>query len=306
MAMTINLRRLKAFISVADLHSVTEAAVRLHLTPPAVTKSVRELEKELGARLFDRTPEGMQLTLCGQAFYTRSKLALAEIQQGRDEISVLLRGSGARIVAGAMPDAEHPILPIAVARTLQRRVNLSVGVRGGSFERLMAAMRGGELDFFVGAIPQKDPPDGIVFDSVYSDELIVVARPDHPLHARKSIKLASLGDQRWLLPDITTYLGQLVQASFAAAGLPWPHERIYIGPLGSMRTILRESNLIATVTKMRVREELDLGFLATLPISLPGTRHTVGIVRRNTEHLSPWVRELLAEYRRVASALPPS
>ncbi len=301
MAMTINLRRLKAFISVADARSVTEAARRLHLTPPAVTKSVRELEKELGARLFDRTPEGMQLTRCGQAFYTRSKLALAELEQGREEVSVLLRGKGARIVAGAMPDAEHPILPLAVARALQRRPDLSVGVRGGSFERLMTATRAGELDFFVGAIPQDDPPDGIVFESVYNDELIVVGRPDHPLHKRKNIKLGDLGDQRWLLPDLTTTLGQLVQASFKTAGMSWPRERIDVGPLGSMRTILRESDFIATVTRMRVREELDLRLLVMLPVSLPGTRHAVGIIRRSTEHLTPWARELLAEYRRVAS-----
>lgn len=148
--MSISLRRLKVFIAVADYGSVTEAGRALNLTVSAATKSVKELESELGVRLVVRTGDGMRLTRFGESFYLRAKMVLAELETAREEIAEMQGGQAAAISIGVLADG-HPLIASGVARFLNKRNDVNVSIHGGTFESHVAATRSGDIDFFFGA-----------------------------------------------------------------------------------------------------------------------------------------------------------
>jgi len=301
--MSVNLRRLRAFVTVAHTRSVTEAARELHLTPPAVTKGVRELESELAVELFRRTSSGMLLTPAGEVFHLHAERALSEIEHGREEVRLLMGGVGGRVAIGATSEAAINVLPIALGRLIERRPQIEVSMAGGTFESLARGVRTGELDFFLGVAPVEGAGGNLTSEPLYSDELQVVARPGHPLASRDALGLADLAGYRWIQSTSDGPLTHLLRNSFAHAVVAFPENSIVIEPLSSMRAILRRTDLVAAATSVRVLEELELGQLIALPIPLPQTRHVVSIVRRDEAYLSAWAKELIALLKRIAGEL---
>lgn len=297
--MSISLRRLRIFVAVADHKSVTEAARALVLTPSAATKGVRELEQELGVSLLRRTADGMRLTRFGEAFYLRSKMALAEIEYGREEIAHLRGGRGGNIVIGVLPDG-HPIVPSALARFLQTHRALNVSIRGGLFEQHVEATRSADMDFFFGVALGREDIKGLVKETLCHDELVVVCRPGHPLSMRKRLTLSDLVNQRWILPTTQSPLWTVLTDVLRTADLAPPTEWVEVHAFSAMRTILSESNMISPTTRMRVDDELRLGLMTALPVNLSDARLTVSVFRRETGLLSQSARSLLTAIRRMA------
>ena len=299
--MSINLRRLRAFITVAETKSVTLAAQNLHLTPPAVTKSVRELEADLGVELFRRTASGMFLTAAGEVFHLHSKRALMEVERGEEEIRLLMGGAGGRIKFGAMAEASMHILPIALGRLIEQRPQIEVAMAGGLLENLSSDVRIGKLDFFLGVVPPDGIGNDLVSEPLYFDEIQVIARLGHPLAARQKLKLADLGPYRWALSVHHGPIDRLLRTCFEKEGLDFPDNSIVIMPLTPMRAILCHSDLIGAATSVRMLEERERGQLVTLPVRLPSTRHVVSIVYRKEAYLSLWAKELIALLKKVSS-----
>ena len=299
--MSINLRRLRAFIMVAETRSVTLAAQNLHLTPPAVTKNVRELEADLGVELFRRTASGMFLTAAGEVFHLHSKRALMEVERGEEEIRLLMGGAGGRIKFGAMAEASMHILPIALGRLIEQRPQIEVAMAGGLLENLSSDVRIGKLDFFLGVVPPDGIGNDLVSEPLYFDEIQVIARLGHPLAARQKLKLADLSPYRWALSVHHGPTDRLLRTCFEKEGLDFPENSIVIMPLTPMRAILCHSNLIAAATSVRMLEERERGQLVTLPVQLPSTRHVVSIVYRKEAYLSLWAKELIALLKKVSS-----
>jgi len=298
--MSINLRRLRAFVTVAETKSVTLAANELHLSPPAVTKSVRELEAELGAELFRRTAAGMFLTTVGEAFLLHAKAALMEVERGQEEVRLLMGGAGGRVRFGATSEAAMHVMPIALGRLIEQRPQIEVAMMGGLFETLASEVRTGKLDFFIGVVPPEGISGDLVSEPLYFDEMQVIARRGHPLASRTELKLADLMLCRWAINVQRGPTDRLLRTSFEEEGLAFPENSIVIMPLTPMRAMLIHSDLIAAATSVRMMEEIELGQLVALPVKLPSTRHTVSVVSRKEAYLSPWAKELIALLEVVA------
>lgn len=308
--MSLSIRRMTAFVRVAQARSVTAAARELNMTPPAVTKSVRELEANLSTELFHRTSRGMQLTAAGEAFVIHAERALAEIEHGRQEVANLLGGAGGRVAVGATPEAANLILPNALVRLINHRRGVKVAMHGGTFETLMRDVRSGALDFFVSAMPEEGPPPGLACEDLHEDELIIIVRPDHPLTRQESLSLGDLAPFQWIDATGRGTLAGLMRRSFQEAGIEkTADEGLEIHQLGAMRAVLKHTDLFAVATRMRVHEELQLGLLVTLPIALPDTSHTVATFYQQNAYLPVRAKELLGylhqEARRVAAQKPP-
>ncbi len=301
--MTINLRRLRAFVTVAQTRSVTEAARQMHMTPPAVTKSVRELEDTLSVELFQRTSSGMLLTPVGESFHLYAERALSEIERGREEVRLLTGGVGGRVALGATSEAAIYVLPLAMGRLIERRPQIRISMAGGTFESLAREVRTGALDFFLGIAPLEGVSGNLALDPIYVDELQVVARPGHPLAACTALGLDDLKNFRWIQSSNHGPVDHLLRKSFEEAGVAFPEDTIVIEPLSSMRAILQHTDLVAAATSVRVREELELGQLVRLPVALSKTRHVVSVVRRDEAYLSVWAKELIALLKRAAAEL---
>ncbi|WP_433548849.1 LysR family transcriptional regulator [Streptomyces sp. CA-294286] len=181
----MELRQLRYFVTVAEEENFTRAAARLHLAQPGVSAQVRQLEKELGQRLLDRTGRRISLTEAGEAIlpHARATLAAADaVRDTADGLTGLLRG---RVRLGTLLGA--PADEFGVAGVLADFHDAHPGVEFALTEdtsaRLLAALRRGELDMALVGPPEEHPPPGLSFQTLLDEPLVAVAPADDPLTA---------------------------------------------------------------------------------------------------------------------------
>jgi LysR family transcriptional regulator of gallate degradation len=244
----------------------------------------------------------MMRTPAGELFYTRAKLALAELALGAAEVAELSGGPSPRVVVGALPDALNPVLPEAVARRIgaARRGDAGITLRGGWFDQLSDQARVGDVDFFVSAVPEGGLPDGLTMEVLYYDDLVMVTRLGHPLAERAQLTLADLAAFHWVVPTKGTALDQLLRKAFQAEGLAAPDSWSEVNPIGSLRAVVSQSDVVVATGRLRVRDELSRGLFRELPLRLPAAHHAVGVFYRSRGALSRPARQLLAALRDVA------
>ena len=302
---SINLRRLQVAYAVGEMRSVTAAAKRLNMTPPAVTKSLKELEFGLSTELFHRTSSGMFPTEAGEIFLIHAAKALHEIDRGREEVSLLISGKGGRLSVGCTVDAARPALTRALGRVLSKRPDIDLKLVGGTFESLLREIQSGSLDFFLGIATDGLALPGLVVEPLYRDELRVVVRPGHPLLEREDLTLKDLSDFRWVLNHSEGPFFDGLRQSFESQNLSYPSNPVIVEPISLIRGILHNSDLISAMTSSRVREELELKQLIALSLELKETHQVISIIRRSEPFQSTWSKELVSLLKRATSTTAP-
>ena len=295
-----NIRRLKALIAVSEAHSVARAATRLHVSQPAVTKSIRELERDLGASLFERTAGGMVLTKAGDAMVRHAKLAFAELSLAEDEIAALSGQAAGRVTIGALPFARTRLVPLAVTRLTARHPDLQISIADGEFSAMVEPLRSGDLDYVVGALRADGLPKDLTQVTLFHDPLAVVARRGHRLASRTRLTAKDMTDTGWVLPPEGAPMRRLFDSYLQRSKLPSPNHVIETPSLVSMRAILMESDRLGVISQHRVYYEMQAGQLTTLPLDLRKTARPIGVIMRTHGSLSAAAKLLLTEVRRVA------
>ncbi|MBO0694394.1 MAG: LysR family transcriptional regulator, partial [Acidimicrobiaceae bacterium] len=216
----MELRQLEYFVTVAEEASFTKAAARVHVAQPGISAQIRQLERELGQPLFDRSGRTVRLTDAGTAVlpYARAALeAVANCRLAVDELTGLLRGhvsigtvisptAGAEVnLADLLADFhhDHPGVEIALSE--------------GKSDDLFEAVAGGRLDLVLAGLGA-DPPPGLDIHVVADQYLIAAASHDDPLASRRTIKLAELADRPLISLPAGTGLRTAIDAGFNVIG----------------------------------------------------------------------------------------
>lgn len=191
--MNITLRQLRAFIAVAELGQFNLAARNLHLTQSAVSILIRDLEAEIGVRLFDRHTRMVSLTLVGEEFLPQARKILKDLELAvggvRDNAS-LKRG---QVTIAAAIVLAATVVPPIIARFLKRYPEVSVNIRDMPEEQISPALKRNEVDIAVGTLSEEDPE--IAATPLLRDKLMLVCREDHRFARRKSVRWAELADE---------------------------------------------------------------------------------------------------------------
>lgn len=183
---------LRVFLAVADERSFSRAAVRVHLTQPAVSQTVRRLERALGEELFDRSSKTGTLTDAGimlQNYAQRLVRLAEETESAVRELRDLRRG---RVLVGANEAAVHTLLPL-IGRFRARHPRIVIDVRRIPARQIAVEVQQGSLDF--GALTFHPSEPGLLEVSVGSDELVLLVPPSHALARRKRVEMEDVAGQ---------------------------------------------------------------------------------------------------------------
>jgi len=132
------------------------------------------------------------------------------------------------------------------------------------------------------------------------EPMVVLARRDHPLLAASApLDLADLMEASWVLPRLGTPTREALGACLAQHGLPEPQAAVESSDISVIRGLLLETDMLSAASRQLFPHELRAGILAVLPVALPGTERSMGILRRTQEHSSPGAQLLIEEIRRV-------
>lgn len=297
----LKIRQLVLLTAIAEHKSVSKAAVALHITQSAATKTLRELEDALGVSLFNRSPRGVAPTAFGQSLIAHAKTILGEVNSAAEEITALKTGSAGRIVIGILRAAAPALLPETFVRSLAEYPNISITAVAGTYETLAPALRAGEIDFLVGYLTESRPRQDLIQERLYLDSAAIVTRHGHPLHAKGGpVTLSELADQKWILPMENTVLRRHVDAAFRAAGVEPPSGSIESHSTTLVQSLLLKSNMIAALPLEEAVQLENFGLVAILEVAVAGTELPVGITTYANRTLKPAAKTLIEILRTVA------
>ncbi|WP_380277752.1 LysR family transcriptional regulator [Kitasatospora purpeofusca] len=300
----MELRQLRYFVSVVEDGGFTRAAARLHLAQPGLSSQIRQLEKELGQPLLDRSGRSVTPTEVGRAVlpYARAALAAADaVRQTVDAYTGLLRG---RVTLGLVSSATGHAFDIAafLADFHDTHPAVEVALTEDTTERMQAALLAGELDIAVLGLTAEEPPPGMAFQTVIDVPLVAAVAPGDPLLDRvdrTSVPLADLSDR----PLICLSRGTGVRAAFergcAQAGF---RPRVaFEAAAPHVLAKLAARGLGVAVLPGGEDEPGVEGQLRTLRIVEPEIRARIALAWRATGPVSPAARVLVD---RLREALP--
>jgi len=281
----MKLNHLRNVIAIVERGSLRAAAKHLGLAQPAMSRSIRELEQELGVVLFERNKFGMIPTPAGEIFLRRAKSVQADLQRGLDEIAQFKGNDVGKITVAFSTAGLIMMLPKIIRSFRKRFPRVRVKVLESSMPAIEADMRDGLVDMYYGPVPQDFSDSSLIIEHLFENPRIVVARPDHPLRAATS--LHELANESWVTSHMTMSSDGEVHAIFEAAGLPPPHIAMESGSGMSLISIIRSSDLLAPLSAQWLDFLDESGLLERLVIKDIPNAPPICAVRRGAMPLTP-------------------
>lgn len=216
----MKLSQIRQLLAIADKGSVRAAARHLDVSQPQLTRSMQELEHELGVTLFERGARGVALTAIGLRFLDRAKTINSEVRRAQEEIAQL-RGDTAGTLQVCMSTVPHIALyPYALREFRLRYPDVMMDLRDGVFPTAEPMLRNGMLDCYVGPAPALPAGSDLVVEKLFDNTRVVMCRRGHPLSAATS--LAQLKGAEWATTSVTHKADEELGPLFAQHGLPPP------------------------------------------------------------------------------------
>src|SRR3989475_2428311 len=188
----MELRHLRYFIGVAEEENVSRAALKLHVSQPALSRQIRDLEEELGFLLLERSAKAVRLTEAGRAFLTEARAVLQRAEDAVKVARAIATGAHDELHIGYAPSLTARILP-ATLRAFQAELpNVRVRLHDFSTEEMLAGLREGKLQiaFVVRLTPAM--LRGLRFEELAHDPMCLAVAPKHPLAGRRAVTLAEV------------------------------------------------------------------------------------------------------------------
>ncbi len=196
----MEIKQLKAFIAIAEEKTFTAGAKRVHVTQAAVSMQIKQLEDEIGLPLFTRTPRRVILTEAGEYLLERARRILREHNSALEELAEIAGAEYGRLRIGsasAMFATEQ--LPGILEKLIKKYANAEISVSSGTSQKLVDKIMHGEIDIAFVSLPIEN--SNIQTELLYSDEIVAIAHPDHPLAKEKYISAARLAGENLILGE---------------------------------------------------------------------------------------------------------
>jgi DNA-binding transcriptional LysR family regulator len=276
----LRLNQIRVFLAVVESGSIRAAARSLEVTPPAVTKSIRQLEEELRVHLFERTQHGVVATLAGRAFVARARVVQAELRKAEEEFAGFSGGGVGSVAIGAGPTEMALIVPDAIAEFRRQFPGARVRVVEGRRATLLPLVRDETLDFSIGlGMAAKKVDSGLAFRPLFRSNYVVAARKGHPLRNERS--LARLAGAEWLTLASPSGLAGLVERAFASAGLPPPRPAmIECESFNGVVAVLGKTDVLALLGHRLLKMPLAQDVLQEIHVTEPLPSATHGTFMR--------------------------
>ncbi len=300
----VRLRDLETLVAVVQAGGMRKASHELHVSEPAVSKAMRELERSLGHRLLERGPRGVRATAFGEALVRRSKVLIDDVQEALRELAYLADPTAGELRLGAMATLQAGLVSAAIREQLKHSPRLRFTIESGQAPELINHFLPQRLVDFVVARPLSLPlqPD-IEGEPLFHDKLRVAVGPKHALARRRRVALADLQDAHWILSRNEVMPGTPVPMAFAAAGLEFPQHVITSGSLDMRHTLLASGRFVTCVPHSLLPFIRLEGSYHILPVELPPWPTATMILKLRGRAMAPVVEAFLETLRGLARPL---
>lgn len=288
------------FLAVVRCGSINRAAEELHISQPALTRSIRHLEERLVVPLLERTTSGVTPTDFGKAILPHLQAVESQLQEALFEIDSLRGTTTGKVRFGGTPLLIEKIVPPALEKFSREWPNLSIEFVEGLQDPLMEGLKKNYLDFILSpALPEDDEPD-LLQEALLTDAVIIVAHPENPIARRRNLTLRDLVQCKWVLPVRPSALRPKLEHFFRTEGLDLPAFAIETSILRVTKQLVMKTDRIAALPSMMVEAEVRRKELVALKGEWSFIHRPFSIFFRNGTSLSPVARALIRTIKETA------
>jgi DNA-binding transcriptional LysR family regulator len=274
----LRLRHLVFIESLARHRNIRQAARDLFISQPAASKLLHEIEDTFEAKLYERTPHGIESTPYGDALLHWARKALSDMDAAETELAALQNGWDGHVRVGMFPVAAPTLVPDAVARLRQTRPGLRISLQEGLEDSLIPLLEEGLVDCVIGRMTSQPQSRAIVTEILFEEPTVVVCALDHPLLRDTDWLPEALDRHDWILPSSIAPLYSLVAAGLAAWHAAPPRVSVETASILTLVEIVRQTHMLSAVSQGVAARFVATDQLRVLPLTLAQGLHPVGIM----------------------------
>lgn len=285
----MKLSQLRDVLAVSEFGSLRAAGRHLGLAQPALTRSIREIEHELGVSLFERHAKGVRLTDIGRAFVRRAESVQAELRRARDEVNQLKGETTGEVSIALSTASSISLLPKTLVEFRKRYPDVVLKISETFFAPIERDLLSGRIDFYVGPFEAASTTNKFNIAKLFDNRRWIAARRGHAL--ANASNFADLTDAQWLRPAVAERSTEGdFESALAECGLPNP--QIVVQSRSALITLLTVSNtnLLTVLPQQWLDFPLTASLIQALPLP-PFSSAPICVVRRQDMPLTP-----IAEY----------
>jgi len=283
-------------MAIAESGTFTAGALRVHITQAAISMQIRQLENELGARVFVRAPRHVILTEAGEHLLQRARQILREHDAAVDEIAALAGAERGRLRIGsasAMILTEP--LPKILKELRRQHPAAEIAVISGTSGALVDQILAGELDIAFVSLPVD--VRGIQTERLSEDQLVAIASPRHKLAKQRTISAYTLAGEKLILGERGGNTRRLIDQFFAQAGVSL-HVAMELSRQAAIRRMVEEDMGVGIVPLQSVKEEVEKGKLVRWWIEGAEINWQLGLAQLSGGYESPIVQKFISLARK--------
>src|SRR5215212_3979199 len=300
----MEIRQLKAFMAIADAHTFTAAAQRIHYTQAALSMQIKQLEREVGVPLFTRMPRRVVLTEAGERLQERAHHILREHDAALAELAELAGAKHGRLrVGSASGMVSSDSLPLILKKLRKTHPNADVSVSSGTSEELVKKILAGEIDTAFVSLPVE--ARNVETELLSQDQLVAIASPRHRMAGQRVVSAFALAGEKLILGERGGNTRRLIDEFFAEAGLK-PTVAMELSRQAAIKNMVAADMGVGIVPLSVVREEVERGRLVRWWIEGARINWEMGLARLSGGYLSPVCQTFIDLCREHFAAAAPA
>lgn len=288
----MELSQLRHFVTIAETQSFTEAAHRLHLSQPALSYQIKQLENELGARLFNRTSRKVDLSQDGKAFLPLAQSVLAKADEAQQMMKERLGVATGEVSFGTIPTVGAYAVPQMLAGFRRNFPGITVNLLEAGGPGLERGVLDRKMDFAI--VSDTDAPDALDVTPLVAEELMLAVPVHHELAGTASVHLRDLEREEFIMLGGDFALATQIINACREAGFE-PQVAYHTGSMESVKSFVAHDLGVAIVPKLALQTPVDER-VSAVPFSEPFTR-TLNLITGKDRHTTVAARTLMVHIR---------
>lgn len=289
----MELVQLRYFVSVAETMSFTEAAAKLHVSQPALSYQIKQLENELGARLLDRTSRKVSLSLDGRVFLPLARAVLSKADEASRVMRERLGVATGEVAFGSISSVATHFVPAILAQFSQNYPGIRVHLHEAGSASLEQGVIDGTIDFAILGTPTR--PSVLEVTHLLDEELLLVVPKRHRLSQREAVRMRELEKEEFIMLGSYFTLASEVKALCRRAGFE-PKVLYEVGSMESMLSFARNGLGVTVVPRLALLADREVEDLSIVSFEEPLTR-TLNLVRAKDRYATVATRALMVHVR---------
>lgn len=299
----MELKQLRHFVAVVESGTLSGASHVLHITQPALTRSIKNLEAQLKAELLERRSRGVVTTDAGERLYHQAKMILNEAERTASDVSATARGERGKLSVGVAAMFAGDPMTLVLDKLAASVPGLRVDVKEGFFEDLIAGLKTSQMEALITNFPPGVADENLIFEPLVQLHVYFFVGAEHPLAREKEVSMEIL--QKYDLAMVRQdHVTSLVSDLFAAESLTLKEPAIASNSLALLRSLVLSNAYVTLLPEHYLSDDLQAGRLVKL--ALPGTPfiRRSGLILRRLDSQRPAVQHFIEAARAAFATWP--